>query len=79
MNPTRRLEVIAREVDALRTYSRQDELELLDQVAAAVAARRASAELREGEAALSDTARAELERERSRAQFLASQEPPAAE
>jgi hypothetical protein len=79
VNPTRRLEVIAREVQGLRTYSRQQEVELLDQVAAMVAERRESAVARTGDAELSDTERAERERETSRAQFLASQDEPAAE
>jgi hypothetical protein len=72
VNPTRRLEVIAREVDALRTYSRQDEVELLDQVAAHVAERRESAVARTGAAELSDTERIERERDTTRAQFLAA-------
>jgi len=62
MTKTSRLAALTTQIEALRTYSRADELELLAKVDLVLQGRRSSAQARSGDAALSDGERNEQAR-----------------
>jgi len=72
MDKASRIASIKTQIVALGVYSKFDELALLDEVAVLVATRKTTAGARAGDAALSNTERAEKHRVAKKAAFQAS-------